>query len=267
MDSKTHLDELAGFPASSSAQLLDDQDGLGKSADWLNGETVTVIIPALNEAENLSHVLPRIPSWVSEVILVDDHCTDNTVDVARELLPSIRIVRNEERPGKGNALQAGFAAAAGSLIVQVDADGSEAPEEIASFVSALLAGADYAKGTRFIPGGGTSDMTHLRKWGNFAFVALVRCLYGVRYTDLCYGYNAFRAQALKRLNLDTDGFEIEALMNIRAAQAGLAIREVASFETERVHGVGRLQTFPDGWRVLRTIWRERWHRPKVGQPG
>jgi glycosyltransferase involved in cell wall biosynthesis len=237
-----------------------------QSADWLNGETVTVIIPCLNEAENLSHVLPRIPSWISEVILVDDHCTDDTVAVARELLPSIRVVRNEDRGGKGNALQAGFAAATGSLIVQIDADGSEAPEEIASFIAALLAGADYAKGTRFIPGGGTSDMTRLRKWGNFTFVAMVRCLYGIRYTDLCYGYNAFRAQALKRLNLDTDGFEIEALINIRAAQAGLAIREVASFEVERVHGEGRLQTFPDGWRVLRTIWRERWRRPRPGQP-
>ena len=130
-------------------------------------------------------------------------------------------------------------------------------------MAALLAGADYAKGTRFIPGGGTSDMTRLRKWGNFAFVAMVRCLYGIRYTDLCYGYNAFRANALRRLNLDADGFEIEAMINLRAAQAGLAIREVASFEAERVHGEGRLQTFPDGWRVLKTIWRERWRHRKL----
>jgi glycosyltransferase involved in cell wall biosynthesis len=251
---------LVGGPP--AEQVLTHQGRVGESGDWLNGETVTVIIPALNEAENLPHVLPRVPSWVAEVILVDDHCTDNTVAVAKGLLPSIRIVRNEDRPGKGNALQAGFTAATGSLIVQVDADGSEAPEEIASFVAALLAGADYAKGTRFIPGGGTSDMTRLRKWGNFAFVAMVRCLYGVRYTDLCYGYNAFRAHALKRLSLDTDGFEIEALINIRAARAGLAIREVASFEVERVHGEGRLQTFPDGWRVLKTIWRERWRHPE-----
>jgi glycosyltransferase involved in cell wall biosynthesis len=244
-----------------STTLLDND----KSVDWLNGETVTVVVPALNEAENLPYVLPRIPSWVTEVILVDDHCTDNTVAVARELLPTIRVVANHDAPGKGNALQAGFAAAIGSLIVQIDADGSEAPEEIASFVAALLAGADYAKGTRFVPGGGTSDMTRLRKWGNFVFVGMVRCLFGIRYTDLCYGYNAFRAPALKRLNLDASGFEIETLINIRAAQAGLAIREVASFEAERVHGEGRLQTFPDGWRVLRTIWQERWRKPRTGQ--
>jgi glycosyltransferase involved in cell wall biosynthesis len=262
VDSQAHSAEIAG----SGQRVLGDQDLLGQCADWLEGETVTVVIPALNEAENLTHVLPRIPRWVSEVILVDDHCTDNTVTVAQTLLPSIRVVRNDGRPGKGSALQAGYAAATGSLIVQVDADGSEAPEEIASFVAALLAGADYAKGTRFIPGGGTSDMTRLRKWGNWAFVAMVRGLYGVRYTDLCYGYNAFRASALRSLDLDADGFEIEALINIRAAQAGLAIREVASFEAERVHGEGRLRTFPDGWRVLRTILRERRPRPEPGTP-
>ena len=265
MDSHAHSAELADSPRRSSARrVLGGQEPFGQWLDWLKGETVTVVIPALNEAENLPHVLPRIPPWVSEVILVDDHCTDNTVTVAQALLPSVRVVRNSNWPGKGNALQAGYAAATGSLIVQVDADGSEAPEEIVSFVAALLAGADYAKGTRFIPGGGTSDMTRLRKWGNWAFVAMVRGLYGVRYTDLCYGYNAFRASALRSLNLDADGFEIEALINLRAAQAGLAIREVASFEAVRVHGEGKLRTFPDGWRVLRTIWGERWRRPRTG---
>jgi glycosyltransferase involved in cell wall biosynthesis len=229
-------------------------------ADWLGGCRVSVVVPALNEADNLQHVLPRMPSWVHEVILVDDHCTDDTVEVARRLMPSIRIVSNTDSGGKGNALRAGFEIATGDVIVQIDADGSEAPEEIPAFVGALLAGADYAKGSRFIPGGGTSDMTFLRKAGNKLFVVLVRALFGVKYTDLCYGYNAFRVDALPRLDLDADGFEIEAMLNLRAHKAGLRIREVPSFEVERVHGVGRLDTFPDGWRVLKTIVGERWSR-------
>jgi glycosyltransferase involved in cell wall biosynthesis len=220
-----------------------------------------VVVPALNEAENLKHVLPRMPAWLHEVILVDDHCTDETVDVARQLMPSIRVVSNERRGGKGNALRAGFEVATGDVIVQIDADGSEAPEEIPAFVGALLAGADYAKGSRFIVGGGTADMTFLRKAGNKVFVLLVRVLFGARFTDLCYGYNAFRADALPRLDLDADGFEIEAMINLRAHKAGLRIREVPSFEAERVHGVGRLVTFPDGWRVLKTIMREKRSRP------
>jgi glycosyltransferase involved in cell wall biosynthesis len=232
--------------------------------DPLGHKTVSVVIPALDEADNLPYVLPRIPTWVHEVILVDDHCTDDTVSVALSLLPRIRVVRNERAPGKGNALRAGYASATGDILVQLDADGSEAPEEIIHFVGAILAGADLAKGTRFAYGGGTSDMTGLRQYGNYAFVLLVWLLYGVRFTDLCYGYNAIRREALDTLNLDVSGFEIEAALSLRALQHGLRIVEVPSFEAERVNGEGRLLTFPDGWRVLRTILRERArtrHRP------
>ena len=129
--------------------------------------------------------------------------------------------------------------------------------EIHSFVGALLAGADYAKGSRFIPGGGTSDMTFLRKAGNWVFVLMVRLLFGARFTDLCYGYNAFWRRVVPKLEIDADGFEIEAMLNLRAYRRGLKISEVPSFEADRVHGEGRLVTFPDGWRVLRTIVRER----------
>jgi len=227
------------------------------SSDPLHGETVSIVIPALNEAANLKHVLPRIPGWVHEVILVDDHCTDDTVAVARALLPSIKVVSNLGAPGKGAALRAGFEAVTGSIIVQLDADGSEAPEEIPAFVGAILSGADYAKGTRFAPGGGTCDMTRLRVSGNWVFTKTARLLFGARFTDFCYGYNAFRTSALPTLNLDCDGFEVEAVLNLRAHSRGLRIREVPSFEAERVHGVGRLETFPDGWRVLKAIVNER----------
>ena len=222
----------------------------------MGAPAVSVIIPALNEAENLPHVLPKVPAWVDEVIVVDDHCTDRTVAVARELSPEVRIVANRRAPGKGNALRTGWEAATGEIIVQVDADGSEDPAEIHVFVGALLAGADYAKGSRFIPGGGTADMTALRKAGNRVFVWMVRALFGVRFTDLCYGYNAFWARVVPQLQIDADGFEVEAMLNIRAVRNGLRIAEVPSFEAERIHGEGRLVTFPDGWRVLRTIARE-----------
>ena len=230
---------------------------LDGSAPWGDGPRVSVVVPALNEAENLQYVLPRIPGWVHETIVVDDHSTDETAAVAVRLMPRVRVVPNLRPGGKGNALRTGYEAASGDIIVQLDADGSEAPEEIASFVGALIAGADFAKGTRFIPGGGTSDMTRLRRWGNFGFVLLVWVLFGVRFTDLCYGYNAFWTRVVPLLDIDADGFEVEAMLNLRAVRRGLKIREVASFEAVRVHGEGRLVTFPDGWRVLKTIFRER----------
>jgi len=218
---------------------------------------VSVVIPAYNEVENLPHVLPKIPDWVHEVILVDDHSTDGTADVARQLLPAVRVVPTARGRGKGAALQTGFAAATGEIIVTFDADGSSDPLEIPVFVAPLLDGADYSKGSRFVRGGGTSDMTWDRKAGNATFVLMTRLLYGARWTDLCYGYNAFWAWVAPVLGLDGDGFEIETMMNIRAIRNGLRIVEVPSFEADRIHGVSRLQTFPDGWRVLKTIWRER----------
>jgi glycosyltransferase involved in cell wall biosynthesis len=218
---------------------------------------VSVVIPALNEAANLPQVLPRIPGWVHEVLLVDGQSVDGTVQVARRLFPNIRVATQQGR-GKGAALRTGFAAATGDIIVTLDADGSTDPAEIPAFLGALLAGADFAKGSRFLQGGGTADMPFYRSWGNRLFVMLVRLLFGGQYSDLCYGYNAFWRRVLPRLALDGDGFEIETMMNVRALRARLNISEVPSFEARRLHGMSNLRTLPDGWRVLQTIGREWW---------
>lgn len=217
--------------------------------------TVSVVIPALNEADNLPHVLPYIPPWVDEVLLVDGESTDGTDEVARQLLPDVRIIQQEGR-GKGAALRSGFRAARCDIIVMLDADGSTAPDEIPAFVSALLSGADFAKGSRFMQGGGTADMPWYRRWGNRCFVWMVRLLFGGAYSDLCYGYNAFWADVLPLIQLDADGFEVETTMNVRALRAGLKVVEVPSFEDKRIFGEGRLKTIPDGWRVLKAIVRE-----------
>ena len=145
--------------------------------------TVSVIVPAKNEAENLEHVLPMIPSWVDEVILVDGHSTDSTIAVAEYLMPSIKVVRQTGR-GKGDALRAGFDAATSDIIVMIDADGSTQPSEIPAFVEALVDGADFVKGSRFAAGGGTSDMSNLRRFGNWGFTTLVKVLFGGSFTDL-----------------------------------------------------------------------------------
>jgi len=222
---------------------------------------VSVVVPALNEAENLPYVVPRIPADVHEVILVDGESVDETVAVASELMPAIRVVAQRGR-GKGEALSTGFAACTGDIVVMLDADGSTDPAEIPLFVGALLAGADFVKGSRFICGGGTADMSFHRKLGNRFFVGLTRVFFGARYSDLCYGYNAFWTDVVDQLSLTATGFEVETMMNIRAHRVGLRVAEVPSFEHRRVHGVGRLRTIPDGLRVLRTILAERFSRPE-----
>jgi glycosyltransferase involved in cell wall biosynthesis len=216
---------------------------------------VSVVIPARNEAPNLPFVLARMPADLFEVILVDGHSNDNTVAVARGCRPDIRVV-HQGGMGKGNALACGFAAARGDVIVTLDADGSARPEEIPSFVEPLRNGADFAKGSRFLPGGGSADITALRKGGNFALVRLVNMLFRTRYTDLCYGFNAFWAYCLPKLEVNSDGFEVETLLNIRAARAHLKVAEVPSFEPGRLHGLSNLKAWSDGLRVLRTVLSE-----------
>lgn len=217
---------------------------------------VSVVIPALNEAKNLPHVLSKLPKDIYEVILVDGDSVDGTIDVARELCPEIRIVRQSGR-GKGDALAAGFAAVRGDIIVMLDADGSADPAEIKKFVEVLLEGADFAKGSRFLTGGGSTDITRFRTAGNFGLTLIANLLFGVRFSDLCYGYNAFWTQCLPYIIPDTDGFEIETLINVRAVKAGVRVQEVPSHEGQRIHGVSNLNAFRDGWRVLRTLARER----------
>lgn len=222
--------------------------------------TISLIIPAKNEAQNLTHVLPLIPEEVDEVILVDGKSTDGTADVARALRPDIRIIHQPGK-GKGDALRAGLAAARGDVVVMIDADGSTDPREIPMFVATLLVGADFVRGSRFMQGGGSADITLLRQAGNWGLTNLVRLLYGGSFTDLNYGYTAFWRRIGPALELDADGFEIETMMNVRALRAGLRIAEVPSFESKRVHGQSNLNTFRDGWRVLKTILKE-WGRPQ-----
>ena len=220
---------------------------------------ISVVIPALNEADNLRFILPLLPSDVTEVILVDGGSTDGTVEVASRIRPDIRVVPQNGK-GKGNALACGFEAVTGDVIVMLDADGSADPGEIGRFVKALEGGAQFAKGTRFAQGGGSQDITRFRSMGNRWLTRLVNALFGTRYSDLCYGFNAFKTECLPHLYVDCDGFEVETLINVRLAKAGIKVSEVPSFEHARISGVSNLRAIRDGWRVLRTIVTERARR-------
>jgi glycosyltransferase involved in cell wall biosynthesis len=220
---------------------------------------ITLLIPALNEEKNLPHVLPKIPLMVDQVLLVDGLSTDRTNELAKELYPDIKIVKQDGR-GKGNAVQAGIKNATGDIVVMIDADGSMNPQEIPLLVEAIENGADFVKGSRFIKGGGTTDMGPSRQVANKFFVLLVNTLFGGKYTDLCYGYCAFRLDAIRKMDIKSNGFEVETEINVKALKSGLKIIEVPSFEKKRIYGVGKLRSFPDGWRIFKTILRLRFSK-------
>lgn len=224
---------------------------------------VTVVIPALNEADGLSLILPTIPAFVNELIVVDGGSTDDTLRVIGRLYPSAVRIRQRGR-GKGDALKAGLAASTGDIVVTMDADGSMSPADIVPAVGALLDGCDFVKGSRALAGAGSDDFTPLHRLGNWALTALSNLLFDAGYTDLTYGFNAYWRRVM--LNADTlsDGFEFEIQAAIRASRSGLLTSEVPCFEASRAGGASKLSPMRDGWAIARIIAAEALPRSVTG---
>jgi glycosyltransferase involved in cell wall biosynthesis len=222
------------------------------ATDGASRPRISVVIPTLNEERNVAWVVGRIPPMVDEVILADGRSTDRTIEVAKAVRPDIVVVY-ETRPGKGAALRTAFAQATGDIIVMLDADCSMDPQEIPAYVEAITDGADFAKGSRFLPGGGSVDISMLRRFGNQSLLRLTNVLFRARFTELCYGFMAFRRDCLPAMALKSTGFEIETEIVVRALTLELRIAEVPSFEAARRYGSSNLRTFRDGWRVARTV--------------
>ncbi len=213
-------------------------------------------MPTLNEAANLPHVFARLPAGLHEVIIVDGRSVDDTVEVAWRLRSDVKVVTQKHK-GKGDAVACGIAAATGDVIALIDADGSTDPAEIPRFVAALVAGADFATGSRYLEGGGSDDLTWYRSMGCRVLSSIANLLFGTKYTDINYGYNVFRTSCLEVLRVDCTGFELEALLNVRVAKLGLRVAEVPSFERSRINGLSNLRPIRDGLRVLKLILHER----------
>ena len=213
---------------------------------------VSVIIPTLNEEKNLPIVLKEIPKYVYEIIIVDGHSKDKTIEHAKRFKCKIFY----DTKGKGSALIKGMKEAKGDIIIMMDADCSHRINEFPLLIGGIETGYDVCMGSRFIQGGGTADMPWYRMLGNKLFVMLVNLLWGMNYSDLCYGYRSLTKEAVKKLDLRSKSFAIETEISIHAAKKKLKVVEVPSFEKSRKYGKGKLRTFKHGWEILRTIIRE-----------
>jgi len=215
---------------------------------------ISVIICTLNEAENLPYVLPKIPKWVEEIILVNGHSTDNTVEVARRLHPGIRILYQPGK-GKGDALKCGIKQASGNIIVTLDADGATDPEEMSKFIKPLFDGYDFAKGSRFIYGCPANMPLH-RRFGNWVLTTTANILYGTQYTDICSGYNAFYKTAFEKLNLRSNEFEMEQEMNVKIKKFGFRVLEIPYKDKGRIAGSSKTQDLKQGLKDFFIIIKE-----------
>lgn len=232
-------------------------------------QTVSVIIPARNEAGSLSSVIEKVPSWVDEIIVIDGNSRDQTRNISENHNRVSKTLVQKSR-GKGAALSAGFSAATMDIVAIIDADGSMDPSELEFFV-AKFPNCDIVKGSRYLKGGGSSDLTFIRSIGNQSLTKLANFLFKQSWTDMAYGFAVFDQKVLQSLALTNydllgslfghksygQGFEIETLMFTRAARRGLRIIEVPSFEHDRVSGSSNLRAIRDGIRVLISIIVER----------
>ncbi len=214
---------------------------------------VSIVIPTLNEEENIGYVLEGIRRVLRgikyEIVIVDGHSNDNTVKIAKKYGAKIMY----DDVGKGSALIRGLKAAKGEILISMDADLSHEPKELKLLIAGIEAGYDVCMGSRFILGGGSYDMPMFRRFGNKIFLLLVNARFGSNFSDLCYGYRIFRKGVFNRLNLKEQGFGIETEINIQSVRKGLKILEVPSMEKKRAFGEGKLRTFNDGYIILKTI--------------
>jgi len=215
---------------------------------------ISIIICTLNEEGNLPYVLPKIPQWIDEVLLVDGNSTDHTVKIAQELYPNIKVLLQPDT-GKGNAMRYGIQEATGEIVVMLDADGSTDPSEISNFIEPLLKGYHFVKGSRFL--NIKPVMPPLRRFGNRFFATLTNILYGTNYTDVCAGLNVFWKRILPQLDPMGTSFLDEPTLNIRLKKKGLKVKEIPQHDTGRIMGKANESFLPQGWRILRIIISER----------
>jgi len=218
---------------------------------------LTVLIPAHNEEQNLPSVLKRLPKipQIVEVLLVDGHSQDGTVQVARELAPGIKVVQ-QQGAGKGDAIVSGARVAIGDHFLVLDADGSQIPEEIVTYIEKAETGFDLVKGSRYMDGGSSDEDTLDRRLVTRTAQFVANTLWRTRFSDICYGMFLINRQRFLELGIRSLRHDVEWEVMAKAARNGLKIIEVPAYEAKRISGHSHVSYIRDGWLIARTVLRE-----------
>lgn len=222
--------------------------------------SVSIVIPARNEAENIPVVLRDVKAAVAElgqrsveIVVVDDGSTDGTAELAAKAGAKI-VINNGPQHGKGYALQTGFAASESDFVVMMDADCSHRAEDIPALVRKLDEGAGMVIASRQL--GGSDEYTHVRMFGNILITGLFNLFFGTKLTDAINGFKAFRRDVLRGRSPSSTGFEIEVELVANALKKKMAIAEVPSHERARFKGQVKSRTLIDGSRFILKVLKE-----------
>ena len=243
-------------------QVIPEHDGFITDLDSarkhgsLHGPTVSVIIPAFNEEKNVAKVLSGTIEVMDqlhlpyEIIFVDDGSTDKTALIASSF--KVNVLVNKENSGKGYSLKRGLQHASGDVIVTIDSDGEHKPKEIAPLLEAVCNGADVAAGSRFL-NRHTEVTTKLNQIGNHVFNLAIMSLTGKRVTDSQTGFRAFKRQVIEKLDLQSDGYEIETEITVKSLRGGFAFKELPITIERRKFGASKIKLIKDGKKIAEAI--------------
>ncbi len=218
-------------------------------------DRIAAIIPVLNEAASLALLLPEMPEWVDEIIVVDNGSSDGSAAVAQTL--GARVAHAPLR-GYGSACAAGVAASTADILVFLDGDGSDRPDQMERLIAPVVAGtADLVIGSRVLGTREAGSLTLQQRLGNALACWLMRWLWRARYTDLG-PYRVIRRDALARLDLRNRRFGWTVEMQIRAHRQGMTVIEVPVDYRRRLRGVSKISgtmrgVVLAGWHILGTI--------------
>lgn len=216
-------------------------------------KSVSILIPTLNEEENISPLLSSIFLVIDdedEILIIDGLSSDNTINECKKY--GVEIL-SEKKRGKGNAIKKGVYNANSDYIIIMDADLSMNPNDIPIMKEYLYSGFDIVKGSRNLPSGGSSDFSPIRRLGNTIFVYLSKFLYGHHFTDITYGYIGFKKDVYLSILPKKTNFEFETEFLLKSHINGYSIHEFPSYEKERFIGLSKLNTWLDGLKILKTI--------------
>jgi len=210
-----------------------------------------VVLPTYNESENIDHVMPRIRAALPDatVLVVDDGSPDGTAEMAEKLgaeLGGIEVLRRTQKSGLGSAYRAGFAwglERGYEAFVEMDADLSHEPEALPGLVAPLSQGVDLVIGSRYVPGGSIPNWRRHRRLLSQGGNVYAAVLLGLHVTDSTSGFRAYRAEALRRIDLaavraEGYGFQIEMVYQV--LEHGGLVTEVPIRFVDRVEGKSKM---------------------------
>jgi glycosyltransferase involved in cell wall biosynthesis len=235
-----------------------------------DSHSLSIIVPALNEAECIGTVLRGIMDMgdYEELFVVDGGSTDGTIDIAEAL--GVHVLR-QSQPGFGPGLYEAFEAAQGDLICIVDADGSHDWRDIPQMRSMIAEGYDYVLGSRYKgsfryrgvmrwPWSTSDDDSRLHEWGNLSIVMLAKIFHGYPLSDVMMGLQMWRKSIFETVRLEEPSQAFEAEFKLRVHHGGFRMGEISTQEHPRIGGDAKLNAWTDGLATGRVLLREWWKR-------